>query len=284
MENSRFDTVSKLLATRRTRRQALTAAGAIAAAGLATRGAIAQEATPAADVFDPTQKIPYLFVQSFQSGSIAPKEGADDTFTVTLEHGLGQTLYFSDRPLRDVGATPTPQFLAGLNFSATNPPNAAFVLQTGAGETDIAVVELFAPTYDEASKTATYDVKVLENWEDSTDLGFSEAPADLAAVASSFGAAHLFIDDCADDNLSCCPNSDIGTVIFEFCYNIIHDYGTTGYCYQYGRCVPCVPYYHDAPYYNATWDYWSAQCARDVPECASGDAVLCTAGYWVRLE
>ena len=46
------------------------------------------------------EKIPYLFVQSFEGGSIAPKDGEDGTYTLTLEHGLGQTLYFADRPPR----------------------------------------------------------------------------------------------------------------------------------------------------------------------------------------
>jgi hypothetical protein len=281
METSRFDAVSRLLATRRTRRQALTAAGALAAAGLVTHAAASQEATPAADGSDPTQKIPYLFVQSFQSGSIAPKGGEAGTFTVTLDHGLGQTLYFSDRPARDVGATPTSQFLAGLNFSASNPPNAALLFETANGATDIAVIELYSPTYDEASFTATYDVKVLQDWEDSTDLHFSEAPADLAALASSFGAAHLFIDDCADSNLSCCPEENIveGDIGGEYCTKVAKDYGTVGYCAQYGRCVPCEPFYHDAPSYEATWNHWQTKCTVDDPDACPDNG--CEAGWWL---
>ena len=38
---------------------------------------------------------------------------------------------------------------------------------------------------------------MLAEWEDALGVGFTEAPADLAALAPSFGAAHLFIDDCA---------------------------------------------------------------------------------------
>ena len=102
-----------------------------------------------------------------------------------------------------------PHVKKGLGFSASNPPNAALVVETNGGETDIAVVELYNPVYHPSGPGVTYDVKVLENWEDSTDLGFAEAPADLAALAPSFGAAHLFIDDCADYNVSCCPNADI---------------------------------------------------------------------------
>jgi hypothetical protein len=90
MATTRFDTISKLFA----RREA------------ADRSS--QAATPAA--WD-GEKIPYLFVQSFEGGTIEPKAGTDGAYTVTLEHGLGQTLYFGDRPSHDVGAVPTPQFL-----------------------------------------------------------------------------------------------------------------------------------------------------------------------------
>jgi hypothetical protein len=62
------------------------------------------------------EKVQFLFVQSFRSGSIAPKAGTDGAYTLTLEHGLGQKIYFSDRPERVVGADPTPQFLKGFGF------------------------------------------------------------------------------------------------------------------------------------------------------------------------
>jgi hypothetical protein len=285
MDARRFDTVSRIFANRRlSRRQALAqggaglAAGALAAAGLAAVSA--QEATPEVAGSDSSQKVPYLFVQSFQSGSIAPKEGEDGTYTVTLAHGLGQTLYFSDRPLRDVGTTPTAQFLEGLGFSQSNPPNAALVVETAPGETDIAVVELFNPVYHPGGPGVTYDVKVLANWEDSTDLGFAEASADLAALAPSFGAAHLFIDDCADSNLSCCPEEEIDQGWFySTCKNVVHDYGTVGYCYQQGRCVPCEPYYHDSPDYYATWHYWNQQCNDNFAGCNTNRG--CVAGWWV---
>ncbi len=128
MANTRFDSISKLFARRRT------------VAG----GTLSQAATPAASTWD-GEKIPYLFVQSFEGGTIAPKEGEDGTYTVTLEHGLGQTLYFADRPSRDVGAVPTERFLRGLGFPDDNPPNAAIVVDDGNGGTDIAVVELRNP-------------------------------------------------------------------------------------------------------------------------------------------
>ncbi len=165
------------------------------------RATAAQDATPAATpevVSPPAMDNPpaQLFVQSFRSGSIAPSTSTFGTHTVTLEQGLGQTIVFSDRPARDVFTAPTPAFLDGFGFDADNPPNAAMLMETADGETDIAVVELFNPTYEEATHTATYDIAVLANWENGLELGFHEAPIDLSDLSDSFGATHLFIDDC----------------------------------------------------------------------------------------
>ncbi|HEV2527138.1 MAG TPA: hypothetical protein VGT61_01640, partial [Thermomicrobiales bacterium] len=185
MDASRFDAVFRIFGQRRlSRRSALASGAALGAAALAT-AATAQDATPPGDMGTPdamgtpgasdaATRTEFLFVQSFQAGSIEPKEGVDGRYTLTLEAGLGQTVYFSDRPERLVGTAPTPQFLDGLGFPENNPPNAALVVETGVGETDIAVVELFAPVYDAATHTATYEVEVLANWETSTELGFTQ--------------------------------------------------------------------------------------------------------------
>ncbi len=182
--------------------------------------AAAQDATPAAGAVG--EKVEYLFVQSFESGAIAPKAGEDGTYTLTLEHGLGQTIYFSDRPERVVGASPTAAFLAGLGFPPDNPPNAALVVEAGPEDTDVAVLELFNPAYDAATHTATYEVKVLADWEQTLALGFAEQPKDLAALAPAFGAAHLFIDDCPDIQLNCYdvnhPSTIVGTTMAGTCY------------------------------------------------------------------
>jgi hypothetical protein len=186
-----FDGISKLFAQRRlSRRQAMRtggsslAAGALAAAGFAQHAG-AQDATPAATPSAATgsgDSGQFLFVQSFQQGHIAPKAGTDGTYTLTLEQGLGQTIYFSNRPERIVGAAPTDQFLKGLGFPADNPPNAALVLEAGPGDEDIAVLELYNPRYDTAAKTATYDVTVLDEYQKRLGMSFTEQPTDLAQL------------------------------------------------------------------------------------------------------
>ncbi len=170
---------------------------------------LAQDATPAPsdlpDADDAGSGPAMLFLQSFKSGSIAPKDGDKGRYVLTLEQGLGQTIFFSDRPERIVGATPTDQFLGALGFVESNPPNAALVVETAPGEVDIAVVELYSPVFDPDSPGVTYEIEVLKNWEESLEMGFQEAPTDLATLAPSFGAAQLFIDDCPDATMYCTP-------------------------------------------------------------------------------
>ncbi len=123
--------------------------------------------------------------------------------------------------------------MEGLGFPDDNPPNAALVVETADGETEIAVVELFSPAYDEATHTATYEVAVLEEWETELGVGLTQTPADLAAFGDRFGAAHLFIDDCADQLLICytdpCNGVNVGSL------------GVHGMCWSWDdwTCHPC---------------------------------------------
>ena len=261
MNHLRFDTISKLFAERRLSRRAAVCHGAagLAAAGLATTGhaAAAQDTPPGGTpVPDSGEKVAYLFLQSFQARALTSKEGEDGTYTLTLDQGLGQTIYFSDRPLRDVGATPTPDFLESLGFPLDNPPNAALLVEEG-NTVNVAVVERFNPRYDQATRTATYDMIPLADFQRTADGGFGEAPADLSAVPSSFRAAHLFIDDCPDGKIFCTTSAGA--------YK--GDFGSHGFCWNYATCVPCEPYYHANPYNGAAWDWWTAECNRVKTDC-----------------
>jgi hypothetical protein len=251
-----FNRISKLLAQ-----------GRGARAGSPESGG--QDATPEAGP-DYTGKVEFLFVQTYQSGTIAPVEGQDGRYSLALEAGTGQTVYFSDRPERIAGAAPTPQFLDGLGFFADNPPNAALVFEAAPGNTDVAVVELFNPVYDPETQGVTYEVEVLENWQTALDLGFQEAPADLASIAPSFGAARLFIDDCADADMQCINKytKDVIRVI----PNDAHD----GFCYSWGAwmCLPCQPKITDS---RQAEQYWIDWCNLKVLACND----VCTIrGFW----
>lgn len=263
MDANRFDSIARKLASRRvSRRTALKQTGTgLAAAGLVTAGvaavgpgrAAARQATPEpAPATETPVDTSTLFVQAFQAGSITPTEGTEGHFTVSLEGGLGQTIYFSDRPNRVVGAWPTAAFLGTLGFFPDNPPNAAILMERD-GETDFAVVELFNPVYDEQAANLTYEVKVLEAWEQTTEIQFGDAPADLAQLAPSFGATHLLIDglwDCEDATMSCMHNGNVvGTIANEE-----HD----GYCAHEFACMPCT---------NQDPSYWAGVCNERFSDC-----------------
>jgi hypothetical protein len=293
MDTARFDGVSRFLSQRLNRRQA--GMGAVAFSTAATMGlaikanAAAQEsATPAASADDPgTVAKPLtgstLFVQSFQGGS-ATGGAATDEFTVNLEGGLGQTIYFSDRPQRLVGTLPTEEFLAKLGFFPENPPNAALIVEQEDGDSVFAVVELFNPAYDTEQANLTYDVKVLDEWT-SIDMQFQHGAADFEGSSAAFGTAHLLIDgvaDCPDATMECIgPNGDVvGTID-----NSEHD----GYCYNWANiaCMPCEPGGTPDPFYfvnicNERYDACEGDCglwnfcSRDAPTgntlCQHSDA------------
>ncbi|HEY7034030.1 MAG TPA: hypothetical protein VH482_22020 [Thermomicrobiales bacterium] len=216
MDGDRFDAVARLFAERRAGRRAalyrLGAGGAVALASAAGfHRAVAQKATPAPKG---NAKSEFLFVQSFHSGSFTPQADSTDNFTLTLNKDLGQTVFFSDRPARVVGGVSTPAFFQGMPFGTDNPPNAALVLEAGPGDTDVVVMELTAPAYDEATHTATYQAKVLTDYE---KLGatFQEEPKAPGEVHAAFGAASLFIDDCPDGCVTCYQGSLNGEAVGE---------------------------------------------------------------------
>jgi hypothetical protein len=211
MDTRRFDRIAQLFANRRSRpRLPATSRSGSPIVSLETVTPSTQETnaaehpTPSVEKTTPisAEKQTFLFLQSFQAGSITPSE-EDGVYTLTLEHGLGQTIYFGDRPSREVGAVPTPAFLDGFDFQPENPPNAALVIDAGDGETDVAVFTLANPVVDEAGPTITYDATLLADYENSATLGVTNQPTDPMTIPASFGHAHLFIDDCPDKDIFC---------------------------------------------------------------------------------
>jgi hypothetical protein len=209
VDATRFDRLTRRLGQRSSRRTTL--GTILAGLGLGGSGhwARAQDAmpapgaTPAAEGEDPV----FMFVQTFASGrgdinpgagtpvaNGVPTPAGGAPFLLTLEGHTGQTIYFSDRPDRIVGATPTGDFLDNLGFSAANPPNAALVaeFQTGQG---VVVLQLLEPVYDPDTGTLTYGAEGM-----GTYIGGGLEPVARDQVESrlpaEFGPAALFIDDC----------------------------------------------------------------------------------------
>lgn len=200
-----FGRITRLLARHTTRRTVVKAGVAsTATAALAPAALHAEEpstaATPAASSANDAS---FLFVQAASGGAFVrnpaatPRAGGDGpAYVLTLEGHTGGTVYFSDRPERIVGQAPTDQFIAGLGFSPSNPPNAAIVTQTDAGD-DVLVVELLNPDYDAAHGTLTYGANVLGAYT-GDGLAFQAARQQDASLPQALGAVSLFIDDCPD--------------------------------------------------------------------------------------
>ena len=128
---------------------------------------------------------------------------------------------------------------------------------------DVAVVELFNPTYDPTDRGVTYDVEVLETWRDDLELGLQEEPADLASSAPAFSAAHLLIDDCPRAYIMC---QDIRTERF------VSRFPNVPYCWAYDHnvCMPCEPYLSGEPTRCATKDWWTTKCNAQFPDKCQG--------------
>ena len=99
-----------------------------------------------------------LFVQTSASMS-------SDGQTLTLKGVSPSTLYFADRPNREVGHLPSQLFVAnwgdGSNSFAQNPPNAVLSFaEPGDRPPDEAVVEISDPHLD--GDTLSYAITVLE--------------------------------------------------------------------------------------------------------------------------
>ena len=114
-----------------------------------------------------------MFVQQAHAATV--KDGR-----LTLDRMTPATLYFSDRPHREVGHIKTEDFVGiwdkGENSFAADPPNAVLAfLESGDGEPEDAVVVITDPQLGDGS--ISYAIELLEG----------QLPA-------STGACTLFID------------------------------------------------------------------------------------------
>jgi hypothetical protein len=208
MDPQRFDRITRAFGTRFSRRSAMSTSvglGSLALTSSPIVSANAQDATPAASPVVEGEKTTFLFLQTFDGGSLMPKPGEEGIYVLSLQGDRGRTIGFSDRPERIVTSGPTQGFLDGLGFSPVDPPNAALVFEPSAGETDVIVLELLNPQYDAAAQTLTYDVRILDTFAEQGGLSFQEEPRQPDPAGEEFGPAELYIDDCP--NLSTCYNA-----------------------------------------------------------------------------
>jgi hypothetical protein len=269
MDTHSFDRVARLLARRRLSRRAAIAAGG-AALGMTAVGA-AGEAAPGAP--ETAADTVFLFVQSFAAGLLVPDEARPGAFTLTLADGLGHTLYFSDRPRRIVGALPTATFLDRLGFGPDNPPNAALLAHQDETHEDVVILELLNPRYDQATHTATYDVKLLQDLH-RVDMTFGQTPATEVDSARKYGASHLFIDDydCADACVACLTQASWPNPVGMF--------GPMPFCPVLDGSEVCAPCPSDGSTpVRLDENYWLGRCNAEVPGCNGACNYAGASGY-----
>ena len=211
MNDSRFDAFTRWTARPTTRRTALGSAAAGLAA-LAVGRVTAQEASPVASPVAAAE-VALLFVQTGGATTLTP--GTDDIHTLTITGVTAQTLYFSDRPNRIAGAIPMAALIERwADAFAGDPPNATLIGHPEAGgETEEAVVvELLTPTYDAASATLTYQVRILDV-DEIADRTFEQQPLTVLDAPREYAEAHLFIDDDFDYCVLCAA----GLVLMLIC-------------------------------------------------------------------
>jgi hypothetical protein len=136
----------------------------------------------------------YIFLQEGTNGSFV-KDGSGN-YTLTITGVIPYTVYFSDRPARDAGFAQMKQFLKGFNFDPRDPPNAAVMLREGEEEdSDMIVVELTMPLYDETKGTLIYTASILTDYEFKSEWTKDLLSRADNSIPETFGAVFLVIDD-----------------------------------------------------------------------------------------
>jgi hypothetical protein len=139
-------------------------------------------------------------------------------------------MFFADHPGRDVGFAPMDKFLKGFNFGINNPPNAAIILPDENETSDMMVVELTNPKYNNTSRTLTYNARQLKEYSFKSGW-FQDHMSDIdPAIPEKFGRVILVIDDFRCTRVpinSCtsqCHNScfNLKKSICELCYACCH--------------------------------------------------------------
>ena len=122
------------------------------------------------------------------------KDGSGN-YTLTITGVIPYTVYFSDRPARDAGFAEMKQFINGFNFDARDPPNAAVMLRDGEEDSDMIVVELTMPLYDETKGTLIYTASILNDYEFKSEWAKDLLSRADNSIPETFGAVLLVIDD-----------------------------------------------------------------------------------------
>lgn len=154
-----------------------------------------------------------MFVQTAGSASVLVRNGTNDgyPFELVLDSASSTTAWFADRPYRTGGHVSTVDFLSVIGDTVKNPVNAALVAtESGTpSEAKTLLVELAQGQQQQQTDKKTQLRYLMRPLSDSSKA--SESLNNMAKQSNgkpSSGAlkdASLFIDDCPDSYVYCCP-------------------------------------------------------------------------------
>ena len=175
----------------------------------------------------------FLFVQDAASGTFV--DDGNGSYILTLHDVSPQTIYFSDRPVRDAGQVGMRKFLASGCFNSENPPNAAINVLNADQAHDVVIVELFHPVYDAETATLKYSARLLKDG--NLSVTSLDARRD-SSIPASFGAVALFIDSCPDWTIHCgnVRGEEAGTTTCCTCWSWSNDCDFQEDCCSFERC------------------------------------------------
>jgi hypothetical protein len=164
----------------------------------------------------------HIFIQEGTNGSFV-NDGSGN-YTLTMIDVVPYTVFFADRPAHDVGFAPMDKFLNGFRFGASNPPNAAIILPDENEKSDMVIVELTNPQYNNTTGTLTYTASLLKDYSFES-VWFQDQKSKVdSSIPEIFGRVILVIDDCdCGPVVSGCDSS-----CRDSCWN-----------WKQFRCAPC---------------------------------------------
>ena len=178
------------------------------------------------------ETVTHIFIQQGTGGSFV-NDGSGN-YTLTMMDVVPYTIFFADRPARDVGFAPMDKFLKGFDFGVNNPPNAAIILPDENETSDMVIVELTNPQYDNTTGTLTYTASLLKDYSFES-VWFQDQKSKVdSSIPERFGNITLVIDDCpcAQDGSGSCSTSTT-------CRNTCFKAKPFPWCYKCGGCCPC---------------------------------------------
>jgi hypothetical protein len=178
------------------------------------------------------QTVTHIFIQQGTGGSFV-NDGSGN-YTLTMTDVVPYTIFFADRPARDVGFAQMDEFLKGFDFGVNNPPNAAIILPDENETSDMVIVELTNPQYNNTTGTLTYTASLLKDYSFES-VWFQDQKIKVdSSIPERFGSINLVIDDCpcAQDGSGPCGSS-------TSCRNACFKSKPFPWCYKCDGCCPC---------------------------------------------